>query len=87
MVFSYGFVLDINNGMLIQYGITQMLQNPQRQMLPIAYSKSLVGISNDVGSAIINTSCGGTLTYLNIYGERVGTITNVIKFSWITCGY
>ena len=80
-------VLVINNGLIIQYGITQMLQNPQRQMLPIAYRKSLVGISNDVGSAIINTSCGGTLTYLNIYGERVGTATNVIKFSWITCGY
>ena len=80
-------MLVINNGVLIQYGLTQMLQNPQRQILPIAYSKSLVGVSNDVGSAIINTACRGTLTYLNIYGERVGTATNVIKFSWITCGY
>ena len=64
-----------------------MLQNPQRQMLPIAYRKSHVGISNDVGSAVISTSCTGKLTYLNIYGERVGTATRVIKFSWITCGY
>ena len=73
--------------MLIQYGLTQILQKPQTQTLPIAYRKAYVGVSNDVGSAIINTSCGGTLTYLKIYGERIGTTTNVIKFSWITCGY
>lgn len=82
----YKFIF-FNNKVLLQWGINVILSNPTKVNFPTSFTTYIVSCSNDVGSAIINTASGCTKTQIYLYGERVGSNTNTIKFSWIAVGF
>lgn len=83
---NIGAVLDINNKVIIQWGSVSFNGSNTSTVLtlPTTYSStSYKGVSNDVGSAMLDTALGiKSNSQINLYISR-----NSSKLYWITCGY